>query len=402
MAEIFLSYRRDDSTSATGRLADVLEAHFGDERVFRDREIGAGDDFVDAIRRSVESATVVLVVVGRHWLDARDAAGLRRLDDRRDFVRLEVELALAARAGVVPVLVEGATMPSAADLPPSLAEFSRCQAVELSDSRWHYDADRLIELLQTRFAIDSDRAPLDTIGTGSGAIRRWGVDLFDLVRHPRRLIARRQTGSAGDHLRAYAFLCAALVLGHLVLLTGIDVDLIARGSLAERLLGVLAWLLTGVLIGLLAAALLAATLALAWRLVERGAGSARVGVIFAYVFGGAWLGLCTGMLSATTAVQLIDPGGLQRTLDGLHAALAGSAPMPTPAIAGLHDGPLRSAGVVLLVLGALIWLATAAWCVVAWGAFRRSFASTRWQAWLATSLWIALLVALVWLPLRIV
>ena len=51
MAEIFLSYRRQDSQSATGRLADALEAHFGDERVFRDREFVAGEDFVDAIRR---------------------------------------------------------------------------------------------------------------------------------------------------------------------------------------------------------------------------------------------------------------------------------------------------------------------------------------------------------------
>src|SRR6478736_569986 len=144
MAEIFLSYRRDDSTSATGRLADSLEAHFGDDRVFRDREIAAGDDFVAAIRRSVESATVVLVVVGRRWLDASDAAGRRRLDDPGDFVRLEIELALAARAAVVPVLVEAATMPSAADLPPSLVDFSRCQAVELSDRRWRYDVDRLI------------------------------------------------------------------------------------------------------------------------------------------------------------------------------------------------------------------------------------------------------------------
>ena len=181
MAEIFLSYRRDDSTSATGRLADALEAHFGDDRVFRDREIGAGENFVEAIRRSVESATVVLVVVGRHWLGARDAAGRRRLDDPGDFVRLEIELALAARAAVVPVLVEGAAMPSAADLPPSLAEFSRCQAVELSDTRWRYDVDRLIEMLQARFAIDSDaRAAVDR-----GASGRIGA-LTRLARRPHR------------------------------------------------------------------------------------------------------------------------------------------------------------------------------------------------------------------------
>ncbi len=75
----------------------------------------------------------MLAIVGPPWLDARDAEGRRRLDDRADFVRLEIELALAARLPVVPVLVEGATMPAALDLPPALAEFSRSQAVELSD-----------------------------------------------------------------------------------------------------------------------------------------------------------------------------------------------------------------------------------------------------------------------------
>jgi hypothetical protein len=404
MAEIFLSYRRDDSTSATGRLADVLEAHFGDERVFRDREIGAGENFVEAIRRSVESSTVVLVVVGRRWLGAIDAAGRRRLDDSADFVRLEIELALAAGVAIVPVLVEGATMPAAADLPPSIAPFARCQAVELSDTRWRYDAEQLIDMLQTRFAIESDRAPLDAGGTRPGEVTRWGVDLVDLARHPRRLIARRQTGRAGDHVRAFLFLCAAIVVGHLVLLPGIDVRLIARGSSADKALGVVAWLFTGLTVDLFLAALLVATLALAWRVVARGTGYRRVGLICAYVFGGAWLGFCAGMMVAATAVSLIDATWLESALAGLHASIADSAPAraPMPPIARLETAPLRGPATVLLVLGALIWLVTAGWCVVAWGAFRRSFAATRWQAWVATSLWIALLAALVWLPLQII
>src|SRR5919112_4138459 len=142
MAEIFLSYRRDDAQSATGRLADALEAHFGDDRVFRDREFDPGEDFVAAIRRGIESSTVLLVVIGRHWLDITDPQGRRRIDDPGDFVRLEIELALAARVAVVPVLVDDTRMPSLAQLPPSLAEFARCQAVELSDSRWRYDTEQ--------------------------------------------------------------------------------------------------------------------------------------------------------------------------------------------------------------------------------------------------------------------
>jgi hypothetical protein len=334
----------------------------------------------------------------------RGADARRRLGDPADFVRLEIELALRARVAVVPVLVEGATMPAAADLPPSIAPFARCQAVELSDTRWRYDAEQLIDMLQTRFAIESDRAPLDAGGTRPGEVTRWGVDLVDLARHPRRLIARRQTGRAGDHVRAFLFLCAAIVVGHLVLLPGIDVRLIARGSSADKALGVVAWLFTGLTVDLFLAALLVATLALAWRVVARGAGYRRVGLICAYVFGGAWLGFCAGMMVAATAVSLIDATWLESALAGLHASIADSAPAraPMPPIARLETAPLRGPATVLLVLGALIWLVTAGWCVVAWGAFRRSFAATRWQAWVATSLWIALLAALVWLPLQII
>jgi hypothetical protein len=82
--------------------------------------------------------------------------------------------------------------------------------------------------------------------------------------------------------------------------------------------------------------------------------------------------------------------------------MAGSAPFVPPAVTGLDDAPLRGAASVVLVLGALVWLATAAWCVAAWGAFRQAIAASRAQAWLATSLWIACLAALVWLPSRLV
>ncbi|HEX2540518.1 MAG TPA: toll/interleukin-1 receptor domain-containing protein [Caldimonas sp.] len=159
MAEIFLSYRRQDSLSATGRLADALVARFGAARVFRDHDdIGAGEDFVAAIRRSLEVATVLLVVIGPRWLTASDAGGRRRLDDPADFVRLEIELALRAGLPVIPVLVEGATMPAADMLPASLHAFARCQAVEISETRWQYDTERLIAALQARFAIEAEAA----------------------------------------------------------------------------------------------------------------------------------------------------------------------------------------------------------------------------------------------------
>src|SRR6185295_10688457 len=242
-----------------------------------------------AIRRSVESSTVVLAVVGPRWLDARDAEGQRRLDDPRDFVRLEIERALAAGVAVVPVLVDGATMPKASELPPSLAAFARCQAVELADRRWRFDVETLVASLQSRFGIDA------AAGTPGGAAppsaTRWAADLADLAFHPRRLIARRQSGSAGDHARAFAFLCGAILVGQAMLLTTIDVDLVARGSTADVVLGIAVWLLTALLLGLLIAAFLIGTLALAWRIVARGAVVRRVAVVGAYVYGGVCFGI---------------------------------------------------------------------------------------------------------------
>jgi hypothetical protein len=404
MAEIFLSYRRQDSESATGRLADALEAHFGDDRVFRDREIGAGENFVEAIRRSVGSSTVVLAVIGRRWLIAADVEGRRRLDDPADFVRLEIELALAARVAVVPVLIEGATMPAAADLPPSLAEFSRCQAIDLSDTRWRYDVDRLIEMLRTRFAIESEPVPLSAeSGNPVGAATRIAADLIDLALHPRRLIARRQTGRASDHAHAFGFLAAAILVGNLALLVGLNVPMGAHTSLGVTLSASASWLLAGELVGLLLAGLLTGTLALAWRVADPSAGYRRVGLVAAYVYSGAWLGLCAGALVLGAAVQLIDPGFLARLVAALNAAMSAppSSPGWLPELRAVDGAPFRGPAAVLLLLAFAIWLVTAVWCLVAWGAFRNAFGASRSRAWAATSIWVALVGALLWLGARL-
>ena len=409
MAEIFLSYRRQDSESATGRLADALEARFGDDRVFRDREIGAGENFVEAIRRSVESSTVVLVVVGRRWLAAATpgagagAEGRRRLDDPGDFVRLEIELALAARVAVVPVLVEGATMPSATDLPPSLAEFSRCQAIELSDTRWRYDADRLIEMLRTRFAIESEPVPLSTGGGRAvGAVTRMAADVIDLAIHPTRLIARRQTGRASDHAHAFGFLAAAILVGNVILLLGIDLP--PRGDRPHAFgpAATASWLLAAMFVGLVFAGVLATPLAFAWRIVVRGARYRRVGLIAAYVYGGAWIGFCIGASVLCSGVQLVDPGFLARALDALNAAVTSTGPTaPLLPMRPFGGAKLGAAAAVLVLLGYAILTASLVWCIAAWGAFRQSFGATRPQAWAGTSLWLACIAALLWLGQRL-
>jgi TonB family protein len=147
-SNIFLNYRREDSSGHSGRLFDALSGHFAG-RLFMDVDtLEPGVDFIEAIEQAVGSCEVLIVVIGREWLTVKDAAGRRRLDDPADFVRLEVETALERKIRVIPVLVQGAPMPRAEELPPSLARLSRRNAIEISDARWAYDVDRLARTIQ--------------------------------------------------------------------------------------------------------------------------------------------------------------------------------------------------------------------------------------------------------------
>lgn len=147
MSGVFISYRRQDSQSAAGRLADHLKEYLH-APLFRDVEtIEPGVDFVEAISKALASCAVMLVVMGPRWLSATDGSGGRRLDDENDYTRLEVGTALKRNVRVIPVLVEGAVMPSAAELPEELKPLARRNAIELSDKRWEYDVSQLVETL---------------------------------------------------------------------------------------------------------------------------------------------------------------------------------------------------------------------------------------------------------------
>jgi len=153
MTRVFISYRRDDSAAYAGRLYDRLTAHFGEGQVFMDiDQIEPGEDFVEAIERTVSACETAVVLIGKGWLNAADAEGGRRLDDPDDFVRLEVAAALERRIKVVPVLVGGAAMPKSTQLPEPLAPLARRNAIEVSDTRFHADVNRLVEAIEKTLA----------------------------------------------------------------------------------------------------------------------------------------------------------------------------------------------------------------------------------------------------------
>ncbi len=141
---VFISYRRDDAAGYAGRLEEALEKRLGRGSVFRDvLDIAPGADFVEAIRQRLAGAQTVLVLIGPRWAGG-DASGTRRIDDAQDFVRLEVQEALASGAHVIPVLLPGARMPGEAELPAPLQPLARRNAMNLGDTHWGADIDRLV------------------------------------------------------------------------------------------------------------------------------------------------------------------------------------------------------------------------------------------------------------------
>ena len=145
---VFISYRRDETTAYAGWLGDKLADHFGRQNVFRDLgSIEPGMDFIEAIERALEACAVMLVVIGRSWTTILAEYGRT---GQEDYTRLEVATALKSDdVLVIPVLVQGASMPRADEVPADLVALTRRNARELHDSNWDSDVQYLITFLES-------------------------------------------------------------------------------------------------------------------------------------------------------------------------------------------------------------------------------------------------------------
>jgi TIR domain len=173
MPATFISYRRDDAAGYAGRLHEALERRLGEGQIFRDIDtLEPGFDFVDAIGSRLRECRVFLAIIGREWLDARDAAGQRRLDQSHDYVRLEIAGALArSEVRVIPVLIEGATMPAPEALPENIRALARRHAMNLRDDAWDHDVDRLAGVIAD-VTKNSTAQPVST-ATPPATVKSW-------------------------------------------------------------------------------------------------------------------------------------------------------------------------------------------------------------------------------------
>jgi formylglycine-generating enzyme required for sulfatase activity len=137
--KIFINYRRDDSAPHALNVAQYLENTFGKHNIFIDIDrLRAGLKFRTVLEDKLAQCKVMLAIIGPNWVDARDG-GSRRIDNPEDWVRVEIERALARDIPVIPVLVAGATLPSKSDLPPSLQPLLKHQGATLTTNGFRYE-----------------------------------------------------------------------------------------------------------------------------------------------------------------------------------------------------------------------------------------------------------------------
>lgn len=146
--KVFISYRHNDSPGDSRELCERLQRSFGQENVFFDiHSIRLGENWWAVARETIRSSDILLVPIGQSWLSITDENGRPRLEDPGDPLRREVALALKEHIRTIALLVEGARMPRADQLPEELKELAESDRRELRHRRFASDVDALIEEL---------------------------------------------------------------------------------------------------------------------------------------------------------------------------------------------------------------------------------------------------------------
>lgn len=147
-ATYFISYRRDDTAGYARSVCDALAREFGADHVFMDvDDIAVGQPFSEVIQQAMGGSQALLVLIGPRWRGERDDRP-PRIMEHGDFVHLEVATALKKGMRVIPLLFDGATMPTASQLPHDLRALSERNALDVDATRFADDMARLIEALK--------------------------------------------------------------------------------------------------------------------------------------------------------------------------------------------------------------------------------------------------------------
>jgi hypothetical protein len=180
MGAVFLNYRRGDSEGQARALFGELTKILGKDSVFMDVDsIALGRDFRTVLQERLGSCDVMVTLIGPDWLDAADSSGNRRLENPTDFVRQEIAAALKRNIPVIPVLVQGARMPTSERLPNDLQDLPYRNGFELGHSTWESDVAEMVKRLGLQAQRPSASMPpsidVKASGQASAIPRSWLV-----------------------------------------------------------------------------------------------------------------------------------------------------------------------------------------------------------------------------------
>jgi TIR domain len=136
---VFISYRREESSFAARAICDRVAQKVGRENIFLDVDnIDLGVDWFEVLAEKVGACDALIAVIGKNWVSSAD---------EDDFIRFEIESALQRNVRVIPVLVDGAKMPRADELPDAIKNLARRQGIEISHNHFDSDVERLTDAL---------------------------------------------------------------------------------------------------------------------------------------------------------------------------------------------------------------------------------------------------------------
>jgi hypothetical protein len=176
MAGIFINYRTADGSYLPEFIYAHLKQQFGHEQVFLDRaELEPGRPFHPELTRRLTLSTVLIALIGARWLALTDDSGSRLLDRTNDYVRWEIETSLKRQIHVIPVLLEGAPLPTANELPRSIADLASHQYLEIRARHLATDFKTLAEVCARHVPVRHPENPPPS-APGAGGIRTGNVD----------------------------------------------------------------------------------------------------------------------------------------------------------------------------------------------------------------------------------
>jgi hypothetical protein len=231
---IFINYRKDDSNWNALALYQELLKYFSRDQIFKDfNAISPGDDFVESINNALQACDVLLVLIGKGWLDMKDEGGARRLDDPHDFVRIEIAKALDRHIKVVPVLLDRTPMPKAADLPENLQALCRRQFVEIDPTGFEDDVRKLANAIMR---VMNSSGPADVHAGAATATGQSYVQPPQFAGTQPGSVPAKPDNNLVLGILATIFCCPGLPLGILSIISANKVNkLYAEGKYPEAL-----------------------------------------------------------------------------------------------------------------------------------------------------------------------